>query len=123
MVTMSQGLEHVEAAIELIERASDTIGGLGGVQEDWKSEAVARLDPTTALLRGVTDRFFLKTRVCLPFAGKCEEEAKKLDALLAELCAQPASDGQDRLDAALEALERAVKTLDERSLMRGMSIT
>ena len=120
---MPQGLEHVETALKLIERASDTIGKLGGVKEGWSSEAVARLTSTTALLRAVTDRFFLKTRVCLPFARKCEEEAIKLDALLAELCAQPASDGQDRLDAALEALEKAVKTLDERSLMRGMTIT
>lgn len=120
---MPQGREHVEAALKLIERAADTIGKLDGVEAGWKSEAVVRLAATTALLRAVTDRFFLKTRVCLPFAGKCEEEANKLDALLAELCAQPASDGQDRLDAALEALEKAVKTLDERSLMRGMTIT
>jgi hypothetical protein len=120
---MPQGLEHVEAALKLIERALDTIGKLGGVQEGWRSEAVAKLTATTALLRGVTDRFFLKTRVCLPFAKKCEDAAVKLDALLVELSAQPTSDGQDRLDAALDALEKAVQTLDERSMMQGMNIT
>jgi hypothetical protein len=46
-----------------------------------------------------------------------------LDALLAEQSAQPTPDGQGRLDAALEALEKAVRTLDERSMMKGMAIT
>jgi hypothetical protein len=120
---MPQGLEHVESALKLIQSASDTIGKLGGVEEGWKNEAVARLSSTTALLRALMDRFFLKTKLCLPFAGKCEDEASRLDALLAELCAQPASDGQNRLDLALGALEKAAKTLDERSLMQGMAIT
>jgi hypothetical protein len=120
---MAQGPEHVEAALKLIESASETIGELDGVEESWRDEAVARLASTTALLRATLDRFFLKTRVCLPFARKCEEEASKLDALLAELGAQPAPDAQQRLGASLQALERAVKTLDERSMMQGMAIT
>jgi len=120
---MSQGLEQVEAALKRIERALDAIGELGGVQETWRSEATARLTATEALLRVVTDRFFLKTKVCVPFTGKCEKEAANLAGLLAELGAEPAPDGQERLDAALEALEQAAKTLNERSLMRGMAIT
>jgi hypothetical protein len=120
---MPQGLEHVETALVLIQSASDKMGKLDDVEEGWRTEAVARLTFTAALLRATTGRFFLKTRLCLPFAAKCEDEAKALDALLAELGAQPAPDGQTRLDAALDALEKAAKTLDERSLMQGMAIT
>ena len=120
---MSQGMGHVEVALELLESTSDKVGKLGGVEEGWRSEAAAKLTSTTALLRATTDRFFLKTRVCLPFAKKCEDAAKALDALLAGLSAQLTSDEQSQVNAALEALERAVKTLDERSQMRGMAIT
>jgi hypothetical protein len=120
---MPQGLDHVEAALKLIQSAVDAIGELGGVEESWKAEAVARLTSTAALLRATVDRFFLKSKLCLPFAGRCEQEAAKLDGLVAELRVRPASDGQDRLDAALGALEKAAKTLDERSRMQGMAIT
>jgi hypothetical protein len=120
---MAQGLEHVEAALALIQSASDKMDKLGGLQESWKTAALARLAATSALLRATTDRFFLKTRLCLPFAAKCQEQAKALDALLAELDSQLAPDAQSRLDVALDALEKAAKTLDERSLMQGMAIT
>lgn len=120
---MPQGVEHVEAALKRIQSVTDAIGELGGVEEGWRAEAVARLTATADLLRTTTDRFFLKSKLCLPFAGRCEQEAGKLDALTAELRAQPAADGQSRLDAALEALEKAAKTLDERSRMQGMAIT
>lgn len=120
---MPQGLEHVEAALELIQSAGDGIGTLGDVEEGWRNEAVARLTSTADLLRATTGRFFLKTRLCLPFAARCEDEAKTLHALLVELRARPAPDGQTRLDAALDALGQAAKTLDERSLMQGMAIT
>ena len=69
------------------------------------------------------DRFFLKTKMCLPFARRCEEAARTLDAVLTEPNAQPASDAQQRLSAALEALEKAARTLDERSQMQGTVIT
>jgi len=59
----------------------------------------------------------------LPFARRCEEEARLLDGLLAELGAQDTSDLQPRLVAAMEALVKAARTLDERSLMQGMAIT
>jgi hypothetical protein len=120
---MPQGLDHVEAALEWIERASDALDALGAMQESRKSEAGARLASAASLLRAVRDRFFLKTRVSVPFARKCEGAAQELAALLADLSVQPAAEGEDRLDAALGALESAVKTLDERSLMQGMSIT
>ena len=120
---MPQGVEHVASALKLIESASDTIGKLDGVSESWSTEAMARLAAIADLLRDTTDRFFLKTRLCLPFAEKCETQARELETLLAELSASSTSDGEARLNAALSALETAVKTLDERSLMQGMAIT
>jgi len=89
----------------------------------WRTESVARLNSITDLLSGAAERFYLKTKVCLPFARRCEEKARKLDGLLAELSAQGSSDLQPRLAAAMEALTKAARTLDERSLMQGMAIT
>ena len=121
---MSKGSEHVETALKLVQGASDTIGNLNGAEEGWRTEAVARLATSISLLRATEDRFFLKTKMCLPFARKCEEAARALDALLAETSAQqPALGAQQRLAVALEALEKAARTLDERSQMRGMTIT
>jgi hypothetical protein len=120
---MPQGIEHVETALKLIQSATDAIGELGGIEEGRRTEAVARLASTAGLLRTTTDRFFLKSKLCLPFAGRCEQEASKLVALTAALRAQPAIDGQSQISAALGALEKAAKTLDERSRMQGMAIT
>jgi hypothetical protein len=120
---MPQGPEHVQEALKWMQNASTTISTLDGLEEDWATGAVARLAAASELLQGTMDRFFLKTKVCTPFAQKCEAAAKALDALLAELRAEPAADAQSRLDAALVALEKAARTLDERSLMQGMAIT
>ena len=98
-------------------RASQALGALEGVEEGWKSAAQERLASVADLLRGTTDRFFLKTRVCLPFARKCDEAAQVLGALLCE------SGDREKVPAALDALEKAARTLDERSLMQGMAIT
>ena len=122
-MSKSQGLEHVEQALERIQSATDAVGKLSGLNEDWRTDRLARLAATADLLRRTMDRFFLKTRMCLPFARKCAQAAEKLDAVLGELGAGPASDAQPRLTAALEALEKAARTLDERSLMQGMAIT
>ena len=120
---MPNGPEYVTAALGRIEGASQAIDALQGVEAGWKGEAQGRLASVVELLQGTTDRFFLKTRVCLPFARKCEEAAQALEDLLAELSTGPAADAQGRLDAALEGLEKAARTLDERSLMQGMAIT
>ena len=120
---MPKGTDHVGAALEGITSAQAKIGQLENVEEQWKGEAVARLDATDALLRGTVDRFFVKTRVCLPFARKCQDAATTLDALLDNCNALPAPEAEHRLDPALEALEKAVRVLDERSLMQGMAIT
>jgi hypothetical protein len=117
------GPEYVEAALERMQSASEAIGELEVLEEGWKPETLERLASTASLLRGTMDRFFLKTRVCLPFARKCEGAARELDTLLTELDGQPASDAQGQLAAALEALEKAARTLDERSMMQGMAIT
>jgi hypothetical protein len=120
---MPTGVEHVEAALECIQSASEATGKLADTGEGWSTQAVARLEATGALLRETVDRFYLKTKVGVPFARRCEEAARALQALLAELIARPAPDAQERLDAALETLEKAAKTLDERSQMKGMAIT
>ena len=114
---MPKGPEYVETALEQIEGASKALSALAGVEEGWKSEAQKRLTSVAELLRGTMDRFFLKTRVCLPFARKCERAAGEL----AERVDEPAS--QQKLETALGALEKAARTLDERSMMQGMSIT
>ena len=114
---MPQGIEHVENTLTLIGTASQTIGALGDMA--WKTTAVAELAATAELLEAMKDRFFLKSRLCLPFAKRCEEAAQKL----ADLGAQSGSDAEAKLRAALGALSKATKTLDERSLMQGMAIT
>jgi len=120
---MPQGVEHVEAALKSMQSAANAIGELGGAEEGWRTEAIARLTSTADLLRVTRDRFFLKSKLSLPFSDRCAQEALKLDALAAELRARPAADGPQRLNAALGALEKAAKTLDERSRMQGMAIT
>jgi hypothetical protein len=102
---------------------SGTIGELDRVADGWKEETAARLSSAASLLEAVMGRFFLKTRMCLPFARKCEEAARMLDALLADVMAQPSSGAEQRLTAALDELEKATRTLDERSQMQGMAIT
>ena len=120
---MSKGTEYVEAALSSVQSASDTIAKLDGVDKGWGSEAVARLTTSAALLRASEGRFFLKTKMCLPFARKCAEAATALEALLAEQSAAAGTDAQQQLTTALEALEKAARTLDERSQMQGMTIT
>jgi hypothetical protein len=114
---MPRGPEYVEATLAKIESISAAIGGLAGVEDGWRADARGRLAALAELLQGMGDRFFLKTRVCLPFARKCDQAAGGLEALVGE----PAS--QDKLEAALVLLEKAVRTLDERSMMQGMAIT
>ena len=114
---MTNGPEYVEAVLAKIEHISTAIGALAGAEEGWKADAQGRLAAAAELLKGTTDRFFLKTRVCLPFARKCDQAADELAALVSE------SAGQQELEAALALLEKTARTLDERSMMQGMSIT
>ena len=111
-------MEHVEAALDIIRSASEMIGKMAAVEPSWQVGALAKLNATDALLRATTDRFFLKTRASLPPARKVQEQAESLAGALAE----PAPDVH-KIGASLEALERAVKALDERSLMQGFTVT
>lgn len=122
-MAISQGLEHVEAALALVQSASGSLNELGGLNAEWRALAATRLASMVTLLEATKGRFFLKTRLCLPFAKRCEDEARGLVAVLAEMGTQAAPEAVERLNGTLEALEKAVKTLDERSLMQGMAIT
>jgi hypothetical protein len=117
---MPNGPEYVLSALKRIESASNKLGALDGVEPGWVQAAQGKLAAIAEMLRGMGDRFFLKTRVCLPFARKCDQAAQALDELLDDL---PAADNRPTLAAALEALEKAARTLDERSMMEGMAIT
>ena len=116
---MPQGVEHVEAALELVQGAPSKIGEMAGVDEAWRASALAKLSGAEALLRATMERFFLKTRASVPFARKVQEQAEGLAAALPE----PAADAQVRLEAAGEGLERAAQVLDERSMMPGFTVT
>jgi hypothetical protein len=119
----ARGVAHVEAALEKVEHAADGIGGLDGVDEAWRKEAIGKLSAASDLLHATMDRFYLKTRACMPFAQRCEEQARRLDGLLAELGSPPPAGAEPRLDTAIWDLVQAARTLDERSRMQGMAIT
>jgi hypothetical protein len=118
-----QGVAHVEAALELAGNASTSIGKLEGVDESWRAEAAGTLGEASDLLRGTLDRFYLKTKVCLPFSRRCQEQARVLADLLSELGEPAPAGAEERLQTAIDALAQAARTLDERSLMQGMAIT
>ena len=122
-MTIPQGVAHVEAAIALAARAADRIGELEDLDDGWQADAVGKLSATCDLLRVTLDRFYLKTKVSLPFARRCQEEARAVDGLLEEGAAVAETGGQARLTAAIERLAQAARVLDERSLMQGMAIT
>jgi hypothetical protein len=120
---MPQGLDHVNATLKLIDEIAGAIPKTDGLEQDWKPKATARLSAIAERLETSKDRFFLKSRLCIPFAAKCETAAQDLEALLTELAAHPAADAQRQINTALDGLDIATKTLDERSTMRGMAIT
>ena len=99
---MPGGPEYVEATLAKIESISTAIGGLAGVEEGWKADVQGRLAALVELLQGMGDRFFLRTRVCLPFARKCEQAADGLEASVAE-------GDPSKLEAGLSLLEKAVR--------------
>ena len=117
---MPTGPEHVQAALARIESASAALADWRSLEDGERVDYRKRLAGAAALIEGTTDRYFLKTRVCLPFARQCEEVATTLDALLAKPDDETAKEG---LGAAVVALEKAARTLDERSMMQGMAIT
>ena len=120
---MSKGQERVQLALGICRSASGGVRGLTVVEQGWKTETSGRLECVQEVLDGVTDRFFLRTKLCLPFAARCEKEARRLEETLQGLKARPDEEAQQRVICALEALEKAANALSERSAMQGMSIT
>ena len=122
---MSKGEEHVVAALATCQSMSAQAAALNGLDANWASDMSERLSTVSEMLQQVQGRFFLRSKLCLPFARRCSTEAERLQGELAAL--DSGDDANDQAVArALEALgtlERAVRTLDERSEMKGMAIT
>jgi hypothetical protein len=119
---MSDGQAHVETALALCRSAKEDLSTFVESDQGWISETIARVEGTEATLEGLKDRFFVRSRLCLPFAARCLAEAQELEQAVQAL--QPDSDGQvAAVGAALSALEKAVRALDSRSAMQGMAIT
>ena len=120
---MSQGQDQVHAALEICWSVSEGVGKLAAVQGEWKAETAGRLQHVQEVLDGMRDKFFLRTKLCVPFTARCEKEAGRLGEALGGLEAVPGEDAQQGFDSALAALEKSAKALEDRSAMRGMAIT
>jgi hypothetical protein len=119
---MADGQAHVETALALCRSAKQDLSALAEANHGWASEAMARMDDVEATLEGLKDRFFVRSKLCLPFAARCVAEAEKLEQAAQSL----QLDSESRVAAvaaALSALEKAVRALDSRSAMQGMAIT
>ena len=120
---MSKGQEQVQVALKVCQDASEGVRKMTAVEEAWKTEVERRLACVQEGLDGVMDKFFLKTKLCLPFTAKCEQNASGLKETFRGLDPRPDGDAQQRFISALDALEKAVKALVDRSAMQGMTIT
>jgi hypothetical protein len=118
---MPTGLDHVQATIALCQRLSASAVALKGAEEAWTQEIAARLARVQDSLTGMQERFFLRSKLCLPFAARCEQEAKRLEQALAPGVVSPQA--TRAAQQALAALEQATKVLDDRSNAQGMVIT
>jgi hypothetical protein len=87
----------------------------------WRAEMGQRVSKAASALEGLQDRFFLRSRLCLPFAERCAKAAAALGDALTGMQAGEAND--ETFDDALAALEKAARALDSRSTMQGMAIT
>jgi hypothetical protein len=99
------------------------MGSLDGPDGEWKTVAQERMARAMDQLKENEERFFLKTRMSVPFARRSETAARALGAALKALDPSDPEDGLAAVGAALDALEKALRTLDERSQMKGMAIT
>ncbi len=118
---MPTGLDHVQATIALCQRLSAIVSALEGVDKAAVDDATARLARVESGLASMQDRFFLRSKLCLPFAVRCEQEAKKLELALASWTA--AAQSPRAVQDALGSLEQAVRVLDDSSSAQGMVIT
>jgi hypothetical protein len=121
---MPTGLDHVLTTVALCERLTQELPALAGVEDVWKQRMVTRLEKVRSDLVAMQERFFLRSKLCYPFAARGEQEARKLEGAFAALPGSGADDpARQAFSTSLEALERAVKVLDERSNAQGMVIT
>lgn len=120
---VSQGQDQVQAALDRCCSVSEGVAGLGSVEGEWRAEVTERLEGVRMLLEGMRDRFFLRTRLCVPFTSRCEVEARRLEEALGALEAAPGEGARQGFGSALAAVEKSAKALEERSAMQGMAIT
>lgn len=120
---MSQGQDQVQAALAICRNVSAGLDRLSAGEGEWADIAAARVRRVEALLEGITDKFFLRMKVCVPFTARCEREARRLEEALGPLETSHGEAAQRDFEAALAGLEKSAKTLEARSAMRGMAIT
>jgi len=113
---MSKGQDHIRAALAACDQ---TRAKLAQGEGNWVAAANDRLSRAREAMEATVDRFFLRSRLCLPFAARCEKTA----SALAEAVANASGTDTAPVEAALADLEKAVRTLDARSQMQDMSIT
>lgn len=119
---MATGQEKAQVALDICRDVTASLGMLSALDAGWKSEMLSRLEAVSNSLAAMQDRFFLRSKLCLPYANKCEQEAERLCQALRAVQAEE-SEARARFQEALDALEQATRQLDERSLMQGMVIT
>lgn len=120
---LTPGEEQVLRALAVCRRAAGAVAALDGPDEAWRAGAVERLARLEGTLDQVKDRFIIKSKVCLPFTARCAERAEALEASLQAMGQGTDPGAVDAFTGSLDALEKAVRTLDGRSDMRGMAIT
>ena len=120
---MTPAEEHVQRTLELCRTIAADVAALGALDPEWRSATAEHLGRIEETLSQIKERFILKSKVCLPFAARCEEHARALEEGLQSLHQNPGGDAVDAFSGALDALDKAVRTLNERTDMRGMAIT
>ena len=88
----------------------------------WTGRYEGRMD-VAETLENLKDRFFLRSKLCLPFAAKCARAAGEVERAILTLAASPGDTASQRLSEAIDALAKASRALDERSAMQDMAIT
>jgi len=120
---MPKGQEQVQAALEACRDYLAEARELAAAEVGWKTEVEERLARVLEVLDSVVDKFFLRSKLSIPFASKCDAEAGRLGETLRGLDGRPDEDTQRAIIGALDALEKAAKALEKRSAMQGMAIT
>ena len=112
---MSKGQEQVVVTLALCQEIARAIEDLTMVDGDWKSAQLAKVRDVAELLEACKDRFFLRSKLCLPFAAKCGRGAAEVLAALERRKAGGDDQAAQRAGEALHGLLRAARALDERS--------